>query len=175
MVLQRNWVTMRVDGAERLVELDVGALRAAPARDAGVPGPAGALRPNRATQPTPAAIAATPCVTGSWTYKDDQSVTRVAPNYGVEVWDKDALGPDDLLASGVRRIVINFEETELINSIGISILLGVIESVNGAEGSLVLSNLNASNRELFEMLGLMSHVEMVETEELALIKLHAQI
>ena len=77
----------------------------------------------------------------------------------------------DLLASGVRRIVINFEETELINSIGISILLGVIESVNGAEGSLVLSNLNASNRELFEMLGLMSHVEMVDTEEIALMKL----
>lgn len=77
----------------------------------------------------------------------------------------------DLLASGVRRIVINFEETELINSIGISILLGVIESVNSAEGSLVLSNLNASNRELFEMLGLMSHVEMVDTEEIALVKL----
>ncbi len=78
------------------------------------------------------------------------------------------------LAAGVRRIVINFEETELINSIGISILLGVIESVNGAQGTLVLSNLNASNRELFEMLGLMSHVEMVDTEEIALLKLSGE-
>jgi len=77
----------------------------------------------------------------------------------------------EFLATGVRHIVINFEETELINSIGISILLGVIESVNRAEGALVLSNLNASNRELFEMLGLMSHVEMVDTEETALRKL----
>ena len=77
----------------------------------------------------------------------------------------------EFLSTGVRRIVINFEETELINSIGISILLGVIESVNQAQGALVLSNLNASNRELFEMLGLMSHVEMVETEEIALMKL----
>ena len=77
----------------------------------------------------------------------------------------------EFLTSGVRRIVINFEETELINSIGISILLGVIESVNHVQGSLVLSNLNASNRELFEMLGLMSHVEMVDTEEIALLKL----
>ena len=80
----------------------------------------------------------------------------------------------EFLATGVRRIVINFEETELINSIGISILLGVIESVNRARGALVLSNLNASNRELFEMLGLMSHVEMVETEELALMKLSTE-
>jgi anti-anti-sigma factor len=77
----------------------------------------------------------------------------------------------DLLASGVRRIVINFGETELINSIGISILLGVIESVNHVQGILLLSNLNPSNRELFEMLGLMSHVEMVDTEEIALLKL----
>jgi len=82
---------------------------------------------------------------------------------------------EELLASGVRRIVINFEETELINSIGISILLGVIESVNHARGALVLSNMNASNRELFEMLGLMSHVEMVDTEETALAKLCADV
>ena len=82
---------------------------------------------------------------------------------------------EGLLANGVRRIVINFEETELINSIGISILLGVIESVNHVQGMLVLSNLNASNRELFEMLGLMSHVEMVDTEDIALLKLGEQM
>jgi anti-anti-sigma factor len=77
-----------------------------------------------------------------------------------------------LLGQGVRRIVINFEETELINSIGISILLGVIEAVNDASGMLVLSNLNSSNQELFEMLGLMSHVRVAETEERALLKVY---
>ena len=81
----------------------------------------------------------------------------------------------EFLATGVRRIVINFEETELINSIGISILLGVIESVNHAKGRLVLSNLNASNRELFEMLGLMSHVEMADTEEAALLNVGSDV
>lgn len=78
------------------------------------------------------------------------------------------------LEKGVRHIVINFEETELINSIGISILLGVIDSVNNAQGALVLSNLNDSNRELFEMLGLMSHVQMVDTEQSALLKLSGE-
>jgi len=81
----------------------------------------------------------------------------------------------ELLAGGIRNIVINFEETELINSIGISILLGVIESVNHSRGTLVLSNLNASNRELFEMLGLMSHVEMLDTEEVALAKVSGRV
>ena len=79
-----------------------------------------------------------------------------------------------LLESGVRRIIINFKETELINSIGISILLGVLEAVNDASGRLVLTDLSASNRELFEMLGLLSHVETEETEEIALRKLRGQ-
>ncbi|HJZ68491.1 MAG TPA: STAS domain-containing protein [Blastocatellia bacterium] len=80
-----------------------------------------------------------------------------------------------LLARGVRRIVINFEETELVNSIGISILLGVIEAVNNASGTLVMSNLNSSNRELFEMLGLMSHIETAETEQAAIERLCGQL
>jgi anti-anti-sigma factor len=77
----------------------------------------------------------------------------------------------ELLASGVRHIVINFAETELINSIGISILLGVIEAVNEACGRLVLSNLTTSNRELFEMLGLLAHVRIEASEEAALARL----
>lgn len=77
-----------------------------------------------------------------------------------------------LLAEGVRRIIINFKETELINSIGISILLGVIEAVSDASGVLALSNLSASNRELFEMLGLMSHVRVAGTEESALVNVY---
>ena len=80
----------------------------------------------------------------------------------------------ELLAGGLRRIIINFEETELINSIGISILLGVIEAVSDARGVLAVSNLSASNRELFEMLGLMSHVRVAETEDSALIKTYKQ-
>ena len=81
----------------------------------------------------------------------------------------------ELLAGGVRHIVINFAETELINSIGISILLGVIEAVNEARGTLVLSNLAPSNRELFEMLGLLSHVRIESTEERALSMLSGEL
>ncbi|HYP29485.1 MAG TPA: STAS domain-containing protein [Blastocatellia bacterium] len=80
----------------------------------------------------------------------------------------------ELLSGGVRSIVINFEETELINSIGISILLGIIETVNESRGTLVLSNLSATNRELFEMLGLLAHVRIEENEGRALAKLSAK-
>jgi anti-anti-sigma factor len=81
----------------------------------------------------------------------------------------------ELLAGGMRHIVINFAETELINSIGISILLGVIEAVNDARGTLVLSNLAPSNRELFEMLGLLAHVRIESSEEAALSNLYSEL
>jgi len=81
----------------------------------------------------------------------------------------------ELIGNGIRKIVVNFSETELINSIGISILLGVIEAVNENHGSLVLCGLNDSNRELFEMLGLMSHVEVEQTEGDALLKLNGEL
>ena len=74
----------------------------------------------------------------------------------------------ELLSEGVRSVVINFEGTELINSIGVSILIGVIESVRESSGKLLLTNLSESNRELFDVLGLLSQVEISETEEEAL-------
>jgi anti-anti-sigma factor len=80
----------------------------------------------------------------------------------------------EFLGNGVRRLVINFSETELINSIGISILLGVIETVNSANGTLFLSDLNETNRELFEMLGLTSQVRIEETEQTALDRFYSQ-
>jgi anti-anti-sigma factor len=81
----------------------------------------------------------------------------------------------ELLGQGVRSIVMNFEETELINSIGISILLGVVEAVNDAHGSLVVTNLNPSSRELFEVLGLLGYIKVEETEERALQVLSGQL
>jgi anti-anti-sigma factor len=81
----------------------------------------------------------------------------------------------EFLKGGIRRLVINFEETELINSIGISILLGVIETVKAANGTLLLTNLNESNHELFEMLGLLSHFSIEETEQGAIESIHPAV
>lgn len=60
--------------------------------------------------------------------------------------------------AGCRRLIVNFSKTEVVNSIGISILLGVIDiaSNNGAE--VVFSEVNEDTVELFEMLGVSKHV-----------------
>jgi len=79
----------------------------------------------------------------------------------------------EMLETGVRNLVINFEETEHVNSIGISLLLGVIEAVDETQGKVILTNLNNSNLELFEVLGIQSKVEIVGSEEVALASLSA--
>jgi anti-anti-sigma factor len=64
------------------------------------------------------------------------------------------------LASGCRELVIDFGQTEIVNSVGVSILLGVIDSAQGNGATVVLAGLNAPTIELFDMLGVTRHVEV---------------
>jgi len=72
------------------------------------------------------------------------------------------------LEAGCRALVINFRDTELVNSIGISILLGVIDAAESAGAQLVFSDVSTQTVELFEMLGLTRHVALVKDEQEAL-------
>ena len=65
------------------------------------------------------------------------------------------------IESGCRELVVNFSQTELVNSIGISILLGVIDNASQSGARVVFSEMNEQTVELFEMLGLTKHVEIV--------------
>lgn len=49
----------------------------------------------------PASGAATACATGGWGYVDHTGASRVSANAQVQVWDSDATGQPDLLASGL--------------------------------------------------------------------------
>lgn len=62
------------------------------------------------------------------------------------------------LAAGCKVLTLNFSQTELVNSIGVSILLGVIDvaSKNGAK--VVFADMNDDTVELFDMLGLTKHI-----------------
>jgi anti-anti-sigma factor len=75
------------------------------------------------------------------------------------------------LDSGCRALVIDFSDTELVNSIGVSILLGIIDVAerNGAE--VVFSDVNNQTRALFDMLGLTRLVAVAKDENEALTSL----
>jgi anti-anti-sigma factor len=77
------------------------------------------------------------------------------------------------LDSGCRALVINFSDTELVNSIGVSILLGIIDIAQKNSARLIFSDVNIQTAELFEMLGLTRHVVLARDEEEALLTLNA--
>jgi anti-anti-sigma regulatory factor len=64
------------------------------------------------------------------------------------------------LEAGCRELVVDFAGTEIVNSVGVSILLGVIDSASGQGAKVVFSGVNGSTIELFEMLGVTKHVEL---------------
>ena len=72
------------------------------------------------------------------------------------------------LDSGARALVIDFSDTELVNSIGISILLGIIHIAEKNGALVVFSDVNEQTVHLFEMLGLTRHVVLAKNEQEAL-------
>ena len=75
---------------------------------------------------------------------------------------------------GCRNLVIDFRDTELVNSIGVSILLGVIDVAERNGAQVIFSDVNSQTVQLFEMLGLTRHVALARDEQEALASLIEQ-
>ena len=69
---------------------------------------------------------------------------------------------------GCRALVISFRDTELVNSIGVSILLGVIDTAERRGTRIAFSNVSVHTRTLFELLGLTRLVVLADSDEDAL-------
>jgi len=67
-----------------------------------------------------------------------------------------------LLGKGSRNIVIDFGETDLVNSVGVSILIGVIERAREYQAKLSFADLTPVNEEIFKLMGLHKHVPFVD-------------
>lgn len=61
---------------------------------------------------------------------------------------------------GHKELVVDFSQTEIINSIGVSILLGVIDSAVDAGARVVFSDVNEDTVELLNTLGVTQHVTL---------------
>ena len=75
------------------------------------------------------------------------------------------------LSCGCRALVIDFSETKLVNSIGISILLGIIDVAEKCGARIVFSDVNNQTIALFDLLGLTRHVVLAKDEHEALLNL----
>ena len=72
------------------------------------------------------------------------------------------------LESGCRTLVIDFSDAGIVNSIAVSILLGIIDIAEKKQARVVFSDVNDQTVQLFEMLGLIKHVVLARDEQEAL-------
>lgn len=70
--------------------------------------------------------------------------------------------------AGVKKIIVNFRETDLINSIGISLLLHVMEELQAAGGTLCFTEMDKVQLGIFDMLGLTKYFRFFQNENGAL-------
>lgn len=75
----------------------------------------------------------------------------------------------DVLRDGYRKFVVNFANSPIINSIGLSFLIGMIDRINRSEGSVCFSNLTGNNSEVFEFMGLTRFAPIFASEEEAVL------
>lgn len=78
-----------------------------------------------------------------------------------------------LFDNGCRALVVSFKDTQLVNSIGVSILLGIIDAARKSNADLIFTEISEHTAELFEMLGLSRHVRLEKDEASALAAIQA--
>ena len=55
---------------------------------------------------------------------------------------------------GTRNIIINLEQSKVVNSIGMSFLIDIIDQLNDAGGKLVFTNLDPAVDKMLSIMGL---------------------
>ena len=72
---------------------------------------------------------------------------------------------DRLVKDGCRNFIINFAESPIINSMGLAILLGIIEKNLSTQGIIVFCCLTEVNAETMEIMDITQYITVARTEE----------
>ena len=74
----------------------------------------------------------------------------------------------NLLEAGCGALVVSFRDTQFVNSIGVSILLGIIDAAKKTNAELAFTEINEHTMELFVLLGLSRHFHLEKDEATAI-------
>lgn len=74
----------------------------------------------------------------------------------------------ELMDDGVRILLLNLRETKIVNSIGISILIEIIEKMMEQEGKISFCCLTPVIHKTFQIMGLANYAAIFESEEAAI-------
>jgi len=73
-----------------------------------------------------------------------------------------------LMDEGYKHFILNFSKSKVINSIGISILIEILEKVLESKGSLSFCGLTNTIAKTFRIMGLIQYAKIFPTEEEAI-------
>ncbi len=73
----------------------------------------------------------------------------------------------DLMGDGATTLLIDLEGTRIINSIGVSILLEILEKLLDEQGRLAFCNLTPTISKSFEIMGLVQYAAVYPSREVA--------
>ncbi len=70
--------------------------------------------------------------------------------------------------TGIDKVIIDMEKSKVVNSIGISYLIDIVEKLSEKEGRLIFTNLDATIEKTFDIMGLFQFAEKADSVESAL-------
>ena len=73
----------------------------------------------------------------------------------------------ELMDGGVRTLLLNLRETKIVNSIGISILIEIIEKMMDKGGKIAFCCLTPVIHKTFQIMGLANYAAIFDNEEAA--------
>jgi len=73
-----------------------------------------------------------------------------------------------LLGTGVNRLLLDLEKTKIVNSIGISILIEILEKVLDSGGRLAFCRLTPTIEKTFQIMGLAQYARIFPAQDPAL-------
>ena len=69
--------------------------------------------------------------------------------------------------NGINNVILNLAHSNVVNSIGISFLIEIIEKLNQSNGNLIFTNLDPSIEKTFTIMGLFQFAKKAENLEAA--------
>jgi anti-anti-sigma factor len=82
--------------------------------------------------------------------------------------EKIAKEVSEKLNNDINRVVIDLENSKVVNSIGISYLIDVIEQLNENNSKLIFTNLDPTIEKTFNIMGLFQFAEKADSTDSAL-------
>ena len=72
------------------------------------------------------------------------------------------------LSGGINKLIMDLEKSKVVNSIGISCLIEIVEKLIQVDGKLIFTNLDPSIEKTFTLMGLFQFAEIADTIDSAL-------